>query len=57
MFDTIIELNQNQALLLPYYKSILPKSINNEINLSKKILNTVHHYIDNVLNVLKPIAN
>ena len=39
MSDAILEVNQNQSLSLPYYKSLLPKSINNEINLSKKSSN------------------
>ncbi|CAF0909598.1 unnamed protein product [Rotaria sordida] len=36
MSNTIIDLNENQLLFLPYYKNLLPKSINNEINISKK---------------------
>lgn len=36
MSNNIIDLNDNQSLFLPYYKSLLPKSINNEVNLSKK---------------------
>ncbi|UJR10111.1 hypothetical protein I4U23_014333 [Adineta vaga] len=36
MSGTVLEFNSSQSLFLQYYKNLLPKSINNEINLTKK---------------------